>query len=1063
MDSLTILHADKPAAKRIHLDEKGELTVRAIEPSFLHNVETVSVDGLLTLYGLLEDLQVSTSKMVVRGQLIEGRQSQQIRRTLRTSKGEPPNFEACPRQWLMIDIDQLPLPPVWSDIEQHADKIVQYATEQLPTEFQEVSCVYQWSGSMGVKRDQVRLHLWFWLDRPVADHEAKAWLRNSPVDLALYNPVQPHFTANPTLSAGVIDPVKVRVGLYEAKSGEDTVRVPDIIETSATPTTSRRYVSGAGVIDPQEVVRNPDTGLIVDGRERFLLRMSNAARRQLMVGRSSKDLPSVEEIADLTWQLFSDEADLSDGRWTRTHAEAEAERRHGELTEGNYNAKAKSVYTALEPTAGPFADISLVDKAEGQAKLEAALTSFFRCLDQGPRLALRITMGAGKTRATLKHLQAYLADSFGKTVEAYVPRHDLAEQYVRDIQAIGGFATEVIHVKPRTGGGAGIEQSLCLRPQYVRELEVANLGVFKNACRAGDGSVCDQFDTCPYIQQFKVPEPNTANRGNTLRIFVHQYLGLPRNPLQAKPDLVIIDEAFLNEVTDTKTKISAMGVKRHFKTGKHPKLGRVIMDCLEEGEPLLKELREADVSPQDLDEIDLDALKPVVAPDLSGNSAAKLKGDAGLHRSLTRMRRILQEELRLQPPRDDIERIVFDPKDGGVRLAYLKDLWLPETSAVLCLDATADQALLEEVIGPIELVRIDVEQKAVVTQVYNRTGSKSFWKSSAKSVNKLVAAVNTWAEFGETPLVVGDKTLADTLRGRKDLHSDVKVNHFSALRGSNDAENCSVIFITGRNMPPPPEVDLKARAMFWASHEPLLHDDVALLQKGDDEVSLLPVQLKGYIQSDRNPLRQSGVSVPTFCDRRIESIHAQIRDAETMQALGRLRLVHAKYQKRVFLLSNLPVEIPVDHLVRDTELMPDTLELELIKKGNIPLSPLGLLKMRSDIATSRALAEKLLQRSRVREPSRLRSVPELVRSGLFVVEFEAENAGRRNVQRHLFMLQNHTGHRISELSDLLMSTGRIPFDDWVRFLEDGDPEIEGSGWAGVHNPRLRDAWSDNVL
>jgi hypothetical protein len=64
-----------------------------------------------------------------------------------------------------------------------------------------------------------------------------------------------------------------------------------------------------------------------------------------------------------------------------------------------------------------------------------------------------------------------------------------------------------------------------------------------------------------------------------------------------------------------------------------------------------------------------------------------------------------------------------------------------------------------------------------------------------------------------------------------------------------------------------------------------------------------------------------------------------------MQALGRLRLVHAPYQKRVFLLSNLPVEVPIDRLVSFTDLIPDRLELELIRRGNIPLTPLGLLKI----------------------------------------------------------------------------------------------------------------------
>jgi hypothetical protein len=173
-----------------------------------------------------------------------------------------------------------------------------------------------------------------------------------------------------------------------------------------------------------------------------------------------------------------------------------------------------------------------------------------------------------------------------------------------------------------------------------------------------------------------------------------------------------------------------------------------------------------------------------------------------------------------------------------------------------------------------------------------------------------------------------------------------------------------------------------------------------------------------------------------------------------MQALGRLRLVHSKYQKRVFLLSNLPVEVPVDRLVPFTDLMPDRLELELIRRGNVPLTPLGLLKVRPDVASNNEQAKKLLQRSCVTDPSRLMALPELVRAGLFVLEFEAENAGQRHTHRHLFMLPDQKGHRDKDHPEVMVAVGSVPMAAWVRLLEQGEDDIEGSGWGGVHNPRL---------
>jgi hypothetical protein len=46
------------------------------------------------------------------------------------------------------------------------------------------------------------------------------------------------------------------------------------------------------------------------------------------------------------------------------------------------------------------------------------------------------------------------------------------------------------------------------------------------------------------------------------------------------------------------------------------------------------------------------------------------------------------------------------------------------------------------------------------------------------------------------------------------------------------------------------------------------------------------------------------MNIPAFSDPRIAAVLKQIREAETIQAIARLRLVWAKYQKRVFLLSN---------------------------------------------------------------------------------------------------------------------------------------------------------------
>lgn len=74
--------------------------------------------------------------------------------------------------------------------------------------------------------------------------------------------------------------------------------------------------------------------------------------------------------------------------------------------------------------------------------------------------------------------------------------------------------------------------------------------------------------------------------------------------------------------------------------------------------------------------------------------------------------------------------------------------------------------------------------------------------------------------------------------------------------------------------------------------------------------------------------------------------------------------------------------------------MPDRLEYEFLKAGNIPLTPLGLLKLRPDLATNVNQAKMMLRNSVIRDEKRLKALPSLQRWGLIIVEFKAENKGR---------------------------------------------------------------------
>ena len=64
-----------------------------------------------------------------------------------------------------------------------------------------------------------------------------------------------------------------------------------------------------------------------------------------------------------------------------------------------------------------------------------------------------------------------------------------------------------------------------------------------------------------------------------------------------------------------------------------------------------------------------------------------------------------------------------------------KPVRVPRSTPVLYLDATADLVITEAYLPALEYKRIDVRQRAVVSQVVDRTGSNTFWNDRIDQEN----------------------------------------------------------------------------------------------------------------------------------------------------------------------------------------------------------------------------------------------------------------------------------------------------------------------------------------
>jgi hypothetical protein len=978
------------------------------------NVSEVAVDGLAALASVLTAMEPCSDQTVIRGKPLAAN-ARSVRRT-------QDHFDAVPRQWCMLDVDGLE----WDGAISDPSLLIDHAIQQLPPEFQGIDCWYQFSSSMGIKPG-IRVHLWYWLERPCGDDEMRTWLGGCPVDPRLFNPIQMHLTAAPQFKDGAVDPFPHRSGLFAAGTGKEEVSVPVDLATRSLAHTIASRPRGrtkSNQLDPAEVIRDPKTGLAIDGREKLMFLLSNEVAAELT---TKNYKPTVAEITDALWDRFCEEADLSvsNGRaWSKADANQKATARKLEIDGGKFRFVSKSEKAMLLPAVGGGARPDLLFANVAQQTLNQVLDGFFDRLSKGkaPRATVRITMGAGKTHATIAKLKGYLKGRYSALVEIYVPRHDLGDEWREKLT--GGpdaINADVIHVLPRTGGRLDPETNsyqhpvLCERPEYVRSLESKGHSVFGNACRSTAANArCKHFDECKYLKQFQ--QTGTPS-SNIVRIYTHSSLFLTRNEFERGqvPNLVIIDEAFLSAAVTNLPAVKADAIRQWVCTPDNPRLGIELVECLKNQQGQFAYLEKNGIDSSTFTTVSLDEINPKPSFSKDATAAHNFKS-SHIYKGLATLLEAARQELK-DAGRTSFQQLVYDSQEDEVVVCEHRKVRLSRTTPVLYLDATADPLITDAYLPEAEMHRVDVVQQAVVSQVWDRTGSNSFWnrriddetanRSSQaydianNDLSALINILNEWVKLGEKPLVVGHKRLADYLKDHPQLDGAVKVAHFMSLRGSNIYENCSVIFVTGRNYPPLDEIERQARSVFGSSGEPLCKDDT----------KNLPQQQVDYWLSSRSAHGPSAILVPSFSDPRFQSVLNQIREAETLQAIARLRLVWAQYQKRVFLLSNLPVELRVDHLIEFDDLLPDRLEHELIKKGDLPLTAQGLRKMRPDLGYSEDAAKKVYQsgRSKASDPkSLLKQLPVLWRGSVQIATFKAGDT-RKTQHTHLFLPKGYVG------------------------------------------------------
>jgi hypothetical protein len=218
-DSLTILHArGRRLAKMIRRDG----TIDGYDSARHFDLVERPVAALQAVAAILQQLEPRTDCAVVRGAIADPARTDGVRRLVHAdpATGDQPTLRERPRLYLALDLDGVPLPAGLDrrDLAACADEVVKL----LPPAFHGAQHIVAATGSHLLKPG-ARLRLWFWLSRPVGQAELAAWLRDAPVDAALFRPAQLIYTAAPLFPAGAADPMPCRTMLLP---GAPVVDVP---------------------------------------------------------------------------------------------------------------------------------------------------------------------------------------------------------------------------------------------------------------------------------------------------------------------------------------------------------------------------------------------------------------------------------------------------------------------------------------------------------------------------------------------------------------------------------------------------------------------------------------------------------------------------------------------------------------------------------------------------------------------------------------------------------------------------------------------------------------------
>ena len=964
MAEITVLRAvDKGAlaAKTIKLNPSGNVE-KEFKPATWFQYSTESVEDIEQLSDFLTQAASDKHSLLIRGVLAPNKDPHKpVRRLGVKGHGENGFFLSHPQgqPWLLLDFDGIPCPNSINFLK-NPEQGIEYLVSLLPSYFHGVSYHYHLSSGAGLDGGKtIRAHIWYWLDKPVHDDVLRTWAKgincHGPlIDTQLFSALQPHYTADPIFD-GVPNPFfEKRSGFVKAKS--NTVTLPKIglpeyasvgIASGLNPSEAfSTYLNAVGDHDGgmgfHEPLMMAAWYYVLDQGPQAIYKSAllTALKQAVLKGDSSKH-PDKSYIATKASDSYLNS--LIDGAIAKVGAKGKTGKIEG-----------------IEPY---YLSEDILTPKAAQARLREVVASYFEI----PRnVGIRAGAGLGKTTEVIAKLSnIWMHD---KRLEYYVPTHKLGEEVAGKLKyhpfknpyfsfqkgAPTGLQWQVIR-----GRGQATKQGkpYCLKNDIATLLTERGYSIYPTLCQAGN-QYCEYFSECEYIRQF--------HGEYDIRVFTHSYLALDRGFLDGDlPDYAVIDESYY------KTMLAGAGSVPMAVTLPEVKLSGLPSDLAKalalapKDVPLLSYLR-SEVPEDTLIDLIGEALLNLSgggAPELLGKSKGQqleiVKKTQAAPR-IQKMLAVLRQEL--LTGRDIAHGVVVS--NEGFQVRYRKPItrFTREVNGVatkvpvLAIDADLTRSVHNEFFAGTEYHRINTERNCRVFQCYstqNSTASLTIDALASKRLEEIQTLINRIAK-DKSVLVVGPLKITgneDKAPALVTVPEGSALAHFNALRGIDKYKDMDSVLIISRNQPAIKDAEALACALWFDSDVPLKLG----LTKPES-------QPRGYRTRSGHHV---GVNVAIPHDPRVQILIELIREAETLQCIDRLRLVHTQHPKHVFLLSNLVLDLTVDNLLSWGEMIEGTTKLNEAWRqmdGVLPLSDVWLAERFPSIFNTKDVAGSYLTR-----------------------------------------------------------------------------------------------------